>query len=37
MGLRVGKFLDLLYLQAPVSVGHDVSNEDRFAVHLHPD
>ena len=37
MCFRVGEFLDLLDLQVPVFVGNDVSDEDRFAVHLHSD
>jgi len=36
VGFGVGKLLDLLDLQAPVFVGNDVPDEDRFAAHLNP-
>ena len=31
----VDELLDLFELQASVLVGHDVSDEDHFAVHVH--
>ena len=34
MGFRVGELFDLLDFQAPVFVGDDVRDEDRFADRL---
>ena len=37
MRFGIGELLNLPDLQAPVFIGNDMSNKDRFTAHLHPD